>query len=172
MRIEKSSLILEDNGKSIIVKEFAKNYPEINALNEVSAVVQVMNDIFALSQQAEEYLYLIAMNTKGKPISFFEVSHGTHNAALVGCREIMIRALLCGASSIIIVHNHPSGQPEASREDLAITKRVEDAAELIGIAFCDHVIIGKEGYYSFREKGHIITGGKNLTPSGYKLHQI
>jgi len=159
MRIEKTNVVLDKDGKSMLLKEFAKNYPGINALNEVSTVVQVMNDIFALSQQAEEYLYLIAMNTKGKPISFFEVSHGTHNAALVGCREIMIRALLCGASSIIIAHNHPSGQPQPSREDVAITKRVEEAAELIGIAFCDHVIIGKEGYYSFREKGHIITGG-------------
>lgn len=155
MRVEKSSLILDGNGKPILVKEFVKNYLGINALNEVSAVVQVMNDIFALSQQAEEYLYLIVMNTKLKPISFFEVSHGTHNSALVGCREIMIRALLCGASSIIIAHNHPSGQPEASREDFAITKRVKEAAELIGIAFCDHVIIGKEGYYSFKEAGHI-----------------
>lgn len=60
------------------------------------------------------------MTCKCKPISFFEVSHGTHNASLADGREILIRALLCGAANIIIVHNHPSGVPEPSREDMLL----------------------------------------------------
>lgn len=156
MRIEKSNLILDDNGKSMIVEEFVKNYPSTeNTLNNYSVIVKVMNDIFALNVQAEEYLYLIAMNIKCKPISFFEVSHGTYRGALVGCREILIRALLCGASSIVIVHNHPSGVSEPSEEDFSVTKRVEKAAELIGIEFCDHIIIGNGEFYSFRKEGQI-----------------
>jgi len=104
-----------------------------------------MNDIFSLSQRAEAYLYLVAMNVECRPISFFDVSHGTHNAALVGCREIMIRALLCGASNMIIVHFHPSGVPEPSKEDFAITARVEKAADLIGIILCDHNCSSRKG---------------------------
>lgn len=155
MRIEKVGLILKDNGKSMITKEFAKNYSDTAMLDGADKIVQVMNDIFAMNRQAEEYLYLVAMNTKCKPISFFEVSHGTHREAMVGCREIFIRVLLCGASNMVIVHNHPSGLPNPSGEDFAVTKKIKAAAELIGILFCDHIIIGKEEYYSFHEAGEL-----------------
>lgn len=110
-----------------------------------------MNDVFQLSEQAEEYVYLIAMTAKCQPISFFEVSHGTCTASLVGTREIFIRALLCGAVNLIIIHNHPSGVVAPSREDIAITKQIHKAAKILGLRFCDHIIIGREGYYSFSE---------------------
>ena len=78
--------------------------------------------------------------------------YGTYNSSLVGIREIMIRALLCGASNIIIIHNHPSGVSEPSKEDKAITEKLEKAAELIGIHFCDHIIIGRGNFFSFRKE--------------------
>lgn len=106
MRIDKSDIIIDENCKVVLVKDFAKKYTGINILNSPEKTVQVMNDIFALDKQAEEYLYLIVMTTKCKPVSFFEVSHGTYNASLVGIREILIRALPCGAANIIIIHNH------------------------------------------------------------------
>ena len=152
MRIQKSSIVLDDNYKNVLVKDFAKNYVGVDNLQSPANIVQVMNDVFNISNQAEEYLYLVCMTCRCKPISFFEVSHGTYNTTVVNCREILIRALLCGATNIIIIHNHPSGVPEPSREDVQITKKLQEASELIGIQFSAHIIIGRDGYYSFNEE--------------------
>ena len=152
MRIQKSSIVLDDNFKNVLVKDFAKNYVGVDNLQSPANIVQVMNDVFNISNQAEEYLYLVCMTCRCKPISFFEVSHGTYNTTVVNCREILIRALLCGATNIIIIHNHPSGVLEPSREDVQITKKLQEASELIGIQFSDHIIIGRDGYYSFNEE--------------------
>lgn len=151
MRIQKSSIVLDADYRNVLVKEFAKNYSGVDNLQSPSNIVQVMNDIFNIANQAEEYLYLICMTCRCKPISFFEVSHGTHNSALAGGREILIRALLCGATNIIIVHNHPSGVPEPSREDILLTKKLKELSELVGITFSDHIIIGREGFFSFKQ---------------------
>ena len=152
MRIHKFSIVLDNDYKNILVKDFTKNYTGVDNLQNPSNIVKVMNDVFNMSNQAEEYLYLLCMTCRCKLISFFEVSHGTYNVCLVGCREIMIRALLCGATNIIIIHNHPSGTPEPSREDINITDRIREASKIIGINFCDHIIIGRDGYYSFKEE--------------------
>ena len=152
MRIQKSSIVLDDNFKNVLVKDFAKNYVGVDNLQSPANIVQVMNDVFNISNRAEEDLYLVWMTCRCKPISFFEVSHGTYNTTVVNCREILIRALLCGATNIIIIHNHPSGVPEPSREDVQITKKLQEASELIGIQFSDHIIIGRDGYYSFNEE--------------------
>lgn len=149
MRIQKSSLIMDSNHQNILVKDFARNYSGVDSLHQPENIVKVMNDVFNVANLAEEYLYLICMTTRCKPISIFEVSYGICNSSLVGCREIMIRALLCGAVNIIIVHNHPSGSVRPSLEDVKVTKKIKDASKLIGLNFCDHIIIGQDGYFSF-----------------------
>ncbi len=154
MRIQKSSVIMDSNHQNILVKDFAKNYSGVDSLHQPENIVKVMNDIFNVSNLAEEYLFLICMTTRCKPISIFEVSHGTCNSSLVGCREIMIRALLCGAVNIVIVHNHPSGNAQPSLEDVKVTKKIKDASKLIGLNFCDHIIIGQGEYYSFNEENY------------------
>ena len=151
MIIQKSSIVLDDNYKNVLVKDFAKNYSAVDDLQSPENIVQVMNDVFNISNLPEEYLYLICMTGRCKPISFFEVSHGTFNSSLVGCREILIRALLCGATNIIIIHNHPSGVPQPSKEDMRVTQKIKEASDLIGSNFCDHIIVGREGYFSFNE---------------------
>lgn len=151
MKIQQSSIVLDDDYKNILVKDFAKYYSGVENLKTAENIVKVMDDVFKLSERAEEYVYLLCMTSKLKPISFFEVSHGTYNASLVGIREIFIRALLCGAACIIIVHNHPSGVAEPSKEDIHVTKRVKDASDLMGITFCDHIIMGRDSYFSFTE---------------------
>ena len=80
-------------------------------------------------------------------------SKGTVNASLVTPRELFIEALQKNAVSIIILHNHPSGDPSPSREDMLTTKRIQDAGALIGIELLDHIIIGNNCYISFREEG-------------------
>lgn len=81
------------------------------------------------------------------------ISKGTVNASLITPRELFIEALQKNAVSIIILHNHPSGDPTPSREDMLTTKRILDAGALIGIDLLDHIIIGNNCYMSFREEG-------------------
>jgi len=104
-------------------------------------IAQVMDEVFGLADQAEEYVYLLAMTAKCRPISFFEVSHGTCSTCVVMPREVMVRVLLCGAVNIIIIHNHPSGSPQPSREDRQVTERIREASDIIGIRLCDHIIV-------------------------------
>ena len=75
------------------------------------------------------------------------------NSSLISPRELFIDALQMGAVYIILIHNHPSGDPTPSKDDILITKRVNEAGNLIGIELLDHIIIGDNSYVSFREKG-------------------
>lgn len=149
MKVRKSNVRLDESYRNILVTDFETEYAELEDVSSVEKIVQVMNNVFGLSDHAEEYFYLIAMTMDCKPIDFFEVSHGSCVAAMVGMREIFIRLLLCGASGFVVVHNHPGGNPEPSAADIVVTKQIVAVARLIGIEMYDHIIIGREGYYSF-----------------------
>lgn len=84
------------------------------------------------------------MTAHCRPVCFFEVAHGACNAALVGIRDIFVRALLCGAAEFVLVYNHPGGLIEPSEEDVRMTEKVQKASVLLGIPFCDHIIIYAE----------------------------
>lgn len=147
MRIIQYNVKLDDDRKVSLVKEKAENYVASN-LTSPEGVVSMMNAIFDANNLAEEYVWIIGVNTKGRPIGVFEVSHGTVNMSMLNPREVFIRLLLCGAASFMIVHNHPSGDPTPSSEDIKATKRLIQAGVLVGIELRDHIIIG-ERYYSF-----------------------
>lgn len=151
MRITKYRTELNEHRHNILVKESSCNY-NIDCLTSPQKVFQLLNDLYGLNQLAEEYLYMIALSTKHKPLGIFEVSHGTLNSSLVNPREIFIRLLLTGASDFILAHNHPSGDCTPSKEDLKITERINECAKLMGISLLDHLIIGDE-FLSFKEKG-------------------
>jgi DNA repair protein RadC len=87
--------------------------------------------------------------------SIRETRTGTLSASLVHPREVFRDAIRHSASSVVLAHNHPSGDPEPSEEDLRITRRLVDAGRIIGIDVLDHIIIGKETFRSFKEKGLI-----------------
>ncbi len=95
---------------------------------------------------------LLMLNTKAKLIGETEISRGTVNASLVTPRELFIEALQRNAVSIILLHNHPSGDPTPSTEDRLATRRIQEAGALIGIDLLDHIIIGDNCYISFREE--------------------
>ena len=99
---------------------------------------------------AEEYMWMIAMDSKCKPIGIFEISHGTVNATLASPREVFTRLCLCGATSFVLVHNHPSGDCSPSKDDIQTTERMGECGKLMNIPLNDHIVIG-EGYYSFKE---------------------
>lgn len=106
-----------------------------------------------LRHEKQELMKLLMLNTKARLIGETNISKGTVNASLITPRELFIEALQKNAVSIVIMHNHPSGDPTPSREDMLITKRILDAGALIGIELLDHIIIGNNQYISFREEG-------------------
>ena len=122
----------------------------LSCIKSSTDVVDMINHAFRLRFMAEEYVYLLSLDTKGHILGIFEVSHGTVNSAQCNPREIFLRALVSGASSIIVVHNHPSGDVTPSDEDLLIYRRLNDACKLMGITLLDFIIIGDD-YYSYAE---------------------
>lgn len=106
-----------------------------------------------LRHEKQEHMKLLMLNTKAKLIGETNISKGTVNASLITPRELFIEALQKNAVSIVILHNHPSGDPTPSREDRLTTRRIQEAGALIGIELLDHIIIGNNCYISFREEG-------------------
>lgn len=151
MKILKENLVLDGNWHGNLVMEESLEYIGMEQMKMPEDVARLMNDVFQMDIQAEERLYLICLTNKCHPISFFEISHGTYDAAMANPREIFIRALLCAAAGIILVHNHPSGDCSPSKEDCILTRRIRQAAEMMGIHLNDHIIIGRNQFYSFRE---------------------
>lgn len=111
-----------------------------------------MEDMRHLKQ---EELKLLMLNTKSRLIGETVLTKGTVNMSVISPRELFIEALQKNAVMIILLHNHPSGDPEPSREDILVTKRIKKAGELIGITLIDHIIIGDRAYASLAEKGMI-----------------
>jgi DNA repair protein RadC len=107
-----------------------------------------------LGDADREYFLVVLLDTKNNVTGVNVVSIGCLNSSLVHPREVFKAAILHNAASIVLCHNHPSGDAIASREDLEITKRLVEAGKIIGIEVLDHVIVG-DGYTSLKEKGEI-----------------
>lgn len=102
-------------------------------------------------EQREQFL-VILLNARHEVTAIETVSVGSLNASIVHPREVFKPAILASAASVVLVHNHPSGDPEPSEEDLSITKRLVEAGELLGIGVLDHVIVAGKGVVSFRSR--------------------
>jgi len=101
----------------------------------------------------KEHFVCLFLNTKNQVIARETLSVGTLNASLVHPREVFRAAIKCSSASIICVHNHPSGDPTPSPEDIAMTKRLQEAGELVGIDVLDHLVIGDNRFISLKEQG-------------------
>jgi DNA repair protein RadC len=112
----------------------------------------VMNDMRFLSQEHFVCLYL---NTKNQVLHKQTIFIGSLNASIVHPREVFREALKRSAASIICLHNHPSGDPAPSREDIEVTKRLVECGKMIGIDVLDHLIIGENKFVSLKEKGYL-----------------
>jgi DNA repair protein RadC len=156
VRITKYKTKLTQDGKAVLEKEVSVNCPEVDKImNSPHKLIILARSYLRLHEQSEEYLYMVCLNTKLKMTSVFELSHGNVNSSVIGIREMFQKALLANAVNIVLIHNHPSGDPTPSREDINVTKRAVEAGKLIGIDVLDHIIIGNPGYTSLKEKGHI-----------------
>ncbi|HSW61985.1 MAG TPA: DNA repair protein RadC [Dissulfurispiraceae bacterium] len=101
----------------------------------------------------KELFVALFLDAKNKLIREYKVSEGTLTNSLIHPREAFKQAIKESAASVIFVHNHPSGDPTPSRDDLAVTRRLKDVGELVGIAVLDHIIIGDGAFVSLKEKG-------------------
>ncbi|MBA4688609.1 MAG: JAB domain-containing protein [Candidatus Galacturonibacter soehngenii] len=147
--------MLDGTSKNVLVTENTFEYIGDSNFKTPLSIVEFMNNVFSMDMFAEEYVYMLAFNTKMKLLGVFEISHGTCNMSPLAPREVLIRALLCGAVNIILVHNHPSGICEPSKEDITLTKRMKEACEIVKIPLIDHIIIGDD-YYSFKESSTLL----------------
>lgn len=139
----------------LCLSELAKRLAKTNAkermiFNRPSTIAQYyMED---MRHQKEEHINLLMLNTKSKLLGSKQLSKGTVNSAVITPREIFIEALEKKAASVILLHNHPSGDPTPSENDFLLTKRVKEAGKLIGVELLDHIIIGDNCYVSFVEE--------------------
>lgn len=155
MRVTKYKTKLTNDGKATLTKEVSVNYPAIaRKIDSPEKVARVAKEILHIHEETEEYLYMLCFNTKLVMTSVFEISHGNVNSSIVSPREVFQKALLANAVSIIMVHNHPSGDCTPSRQDVEITKRLVEAGKIVGVDVLDHIVVG-ETYCSIKEKGYI-----------------
>ena len=109
-----------------------------------------------LRHEEQELLYCMMLDTRKRMLGDVLISQGTVNATISSPREIFIEAVRRHAVGIVLVHNHPSGDPEPSTHDITLTAAVREAGEMLGILLVDHIIIGDQKYFSFCEQGLII----------------
>jgi DNA repair protein RadC len=146
---------LTENKRVELEKEVTKNCPGLTySIKSPDDVATIGKEFMRIHEEPEEYMYMICMNTKNKVIGVFEISHGTVNSSLVSPREVFQKALLANAVSIILMHNHPSGDCSPSREDIEITKRLVEAGKVVGVEVLDHIIVG-DMYSSLKGKGYV-----------------
>lgn len=103
-----------------------------------------------LKDYHKEHFYIIALSARSWSIN--EISKGILNASIVHPREVFVEAIENKAASVILAHNHPSGDPEPSEDDLEVTKRLVEAGKILGIEMVDHIIVTKSSYFSLKDK--------------------
>ena len=137
--------------KSLEVREIEYTYdkrPKISGMDDVIKAVKPL-----IADPNKEFFIALYLNTKNGIIKQEVVSVGSLSANVVHPREVFRTACILSASSIIVAHNHPSGDPAPSREDIEITKKLAEAGKMIGIELLDHVILGQNRNYGFKESG-------------------
>ncbi|MDL2310834.1 DNA repair protein RadC [Peptostreptococcaceae bacterium OttesenSCG-928-C18] len=149
--ISKASRILAslELGRRLNIRKNIQEY-KINSPSSVANIF--MNE---LGHKLEENFYILLLDTKNKIISSEFISKGTLNTSLVHPREVFKQAIKKSANSIILIHNHPSGDIEPSDDDFLITERLIESGNILGIKVLDHLIIGDGQFLSFKEKNYL-----------------
>ncbi len=129
--------------------------PSPRTLGSPEAVALVARDLLRAADDDKEHFWVIFLNAQNHYLMHTLVSTGTQSASLVHPREVLGPALRIGASALILVHNHPSGGPTPSREDLRLTRQLADGAQLLDLRLHDHLIIGNgsEQWVSLAQRG-------------------
>ena len=117
--------------------------------SEGVAESEIAKDLIKLDREKFVCLHL---NIKNQLISFEVVSTGSLTSSIVHPREVYKAAILANAASIVFMHNHPSGDPEPSLDDIEVTRRLAKSGAILGISVLDHIIVAQKGYYSFKQQ--------------------
>jgi len=125
---------------------------------EAGTPLRSSEDVFrhfrgSLEKEAREIFYVVLLNNKNRRIREVKISEGSLTASLVHPREVYNPVIRESAAAVIFVHNHPSGDPAPSPEDLEITRRLKEVGEVMGVRVLDHVVIGRGRYFSFSDRG-------------------
>lgn len=115
----------------------------------------IINTVLDLENEAVEKFGILSLTTKNEIAGIHIISVGSLNTSIVHPREVFKAAIMNNSSALILFHNHPSGDPTSSREDIEVTKRLTEAGKILGIDVLDHVIIGEDKYFSLKDKGLI-----------------
>ncbi|WP_448523028.1 RadC family protein [Pseudothermotoga sp.] len=121
-------------------------------LNSPSAIFEFCHEMRFYEKEIARVLLL---DSKLSLITYSDVTMGTNNQTLLHPRDVFRLAVRANANALILVHNHPSGDPSPSKDDERVTLSIDEAGKILGIRLVDHVIIGKDSYYSFRAAGKI-----------------
>ena len=132
--------------------ELAKRYTS-QSNRKITSAQDVYDELKEFATKQQEYFLVITLDGASHIINTRTVFIGTLNQSLVHPREVFADAIADRSAGIIIAHNHPSGTLSASRADIGITQRLEEVAKLVGIELLDHVILAKDGFYSFADEG-------------------
>ena len=137
--------------ETFTVKEEITNY--LKTGKRYTAPSQVYETFSFLMRETKENFITLHLDGKNRIIAMDLVSIGSLNQSIVHPREVFKTACLSNAAAIILIHQHPTGDPSPSSEDIAITRRLKEAGEIMGIKVLDHIIIGDGEYLSFVERG-------------------
>lgn len=136
--------------------EINEDFPEyLRKTRRVTSSREVYLMFKHLVNKPREVFLCLHLDSKNKIICVDTVSQGSLNASIVHPRELFSSAILSAAAGLIFIHQHPSGCPEPSREDIELTTRLQDGAKILGIRVLDHIIIGEGKYISFADRGLI-----------------
>ena len=139
-----------------IVKEESNRYDIERSVKSDKEAFKIATEVLDICSNAEEVFAIATLDTKCKITGVFEISRGGISSSIVHPREVFKRAILQNAVHIILFHNHPSGDPTPSVEDINITKRLTEAGEIIGIKVADHIIVGDSTeYVSMKGEGYV-----------------
>ncbi len=127
--------------------------PQMIKINGAKDAITFCQKHFAtlIREAVQEEFHIVTLSSKNSVIDTHRITIGTLDASLVHPREVFRPAIKDSCSSVILAHNHPSNDPTPSREDLAVTKRLEESGKLLGIDVLDHIVMGRDGCVSIRE---------------------
>ncbi len=131
-----------------------EGYPELTKKPQVKTPEEVVSLVKGrLKDKKKEHFQALLLDTRSQLIKISEISVGSLDASIVHPREVFKEALSASAASVIFVHNHPSGDPKPSEDDIKLTERLAQAGEIMGIDVLDHIIIGNKEYLSLKREG-------------------
>ena len=148
MKIYDYKTLLNDSGNPYLTKGNGYKIDGRKTFNSPDAIVEFIYNGIELHKYAEEYLWILCLDSKTHLVGCFEISHGTVNSSYCSPREVFQKALMIGAVSIIMCHNHPSGSATPSEADIATTKSIKDAGDVVGVKLLDHIIVSRTREYS------------------------